>query len=146
MTDALILDMIEEALDLIAEWLIAAYGLRIAAVSLMIEGHYGPLADCYGIVPITLERGLGPDGRPETRETPADARGLRRGREVVSASLPGDALRSRWHARRSARRIFQARQGLGGERPSSTRVATAAWHAPDSDRSIRRGWECHPGS
>ena len=69
MTDALILDMIEEALDLIAEWLIAAYGLRIAAVSLTIEGHYGPLADCYGIVPITLERGLGPDGRPETRET-----------------------------------------------------------------------------
>ena len=38
-------------------------------MSLTIEGHYGPLADCYGIVPITLERGLGPDGRPETRET-----------------------------------------------------------------------------
>ena len=69
MTNALTVDMIEEALDLVAEWLIAAYGSRIAAVSLTIEGHYGPLADCYGIVPITLERGLGPDGRPETRET-----------------------------------------------------------------------------
>jgi hypothetical protein len=69
MTDALTVDRIEETLDLVAEWLIAAYGSRIAAVSLTIEGHYGPLADCYGIVPITLERGLGPDGRPESRET-----------------------------------------------------------------------------
>jgi hypothetical protein len=29
MTDALTLDMIEETLDLVAEWLIAAYGPRI---------------------------------------------------------------------------------------------------------------------
>ncbi len=69
MTDALTLDMIEATLDLVAEWLIAAYGPRIAAVSLEIEGHYGPLADCYGIVPITLERGPGPNGQQETRET-----------------------------------------------------------------------------
>jgi hypothetical protein len=69
MTDTLTVDRIEDTLDLVAEWLIAAYGSRIAAVSLEIEGHYGPIADCYGIVPITLERGLDPDGRPETRET-----------------------------------------------------------------------------
>ena len=53
MTDTLTIDMIEESLDLVAEWLIAA----------------GPLADCYGIVPITLGRGSGSDGRQETRET-----------------------------------------------------------------------------
>lgn len=43
--------------------------MRGAAVSLEIEGHYGPISDCYGIVPITLERGCDPDGHPETRET-----------------------------------------------------------------------------
>ena len=69
MTDTLTVDTIEETLDLVAEWLIAAYSPRIAAVSLEIEGYYGPLADCYGILPITLERGFDPDGRPETRET-----------------------------------------------------------------------------
>lgn len=69
MADTLNLDMIEEALDLVAEWLIAAYGARIAAVSLVIEGHYGPIADCYGVVPITLDRGHGPDGMQESRET-----------------------------------------------------------------------------
>lgn len=69
MTDTLTVDRIEDTLDLVAEWLIAAYGSRIAAVSLEIEGHYGPIAECYGIVPITLERGLDPDGHPETRET-----------------------------------------------------------------------------
>lgn len=69
MTDALTRDAIEEGLDLVAEWLIAAYGPRIAAVSLTLEGHYGPVTDCYGIVPITLDRGAGPAGGPETRET-----------------------------------------------------------------------------
>lgn len=69
MTDDPTVDMIEETLDLVAEWLMAAYGARIAAVSLEIEGHYGPLFDCYGIVPITLERGHDPDGHPETRQT-----------------------------------------------------------------------------
>lgn len=69
MTDTLTIDTIEEALDLVAEWLIAAYSPGIAAVSLEIEGHYGSLADCYGIVPITLERGFDSDGHPETRET-----------------------------------------------------------------------------
>lgn len=69
MTNTLTVETIEETLDLVAEWLIAAYGPRIAAVSLEIQGHYGPLAECYGIVPITLERGLDPDGRPETRDT-----------------------------------------------------------------------------
>ncbi|MER2507493.1 MAG: hypothetical protein ABTQ27_01910 [Amaricoccus sp.] len=69
MTDIPTLDTIEEMLDLVAEWLIAAYGARIAAVSLEIEGHYGPISDCYGIVPITLDRGRDADGHPETRET-----------------------------------------------------------------------------
>jgi hypothetical protein len=69
MTDIPTVDMIEETLDLVAEWLIAAYGSRIAAVSLEIEGHYGPTFDCYGIVPITLDRGCDPDGHPETRQT-----------------------------------------------------------------------------
>jgi hypothetical protein len=69
MSDDLTLDMIEEAVNLVAEWLIAAYESRLAAVSLSIEGHYGPLTDCYGIVPITLARGIGAGGVPETRET-----------------------------------------------------------------------------
>lgn len=69
MTDDPTVDIIEETLDLVAEWLMVAYGARIAAVSLEIEGHYGPLFDCYGIVPITLERGHDPDGHPETRQT-----------------------------------------------------------------------------
>lgn len=69
MADAPDLDMIEDALDLVAEWLIAAYGPRIAAVSLLLQGHYGPVAECYGIVPITLDRGRRPDGLPENRET-----------------------------------------------------------------------------
>lgn len=55
MTEEPTRDVIQETLDLVAEWLIAAYGARIAAVSREIEGHYGPRADCYGIVPITLE-------------------------------------------------------------------------------------------
>lgn len=37
MTDTLTIDTIEEALALVAEWLIAAYGPRITAVSLEIE-------------------------------------------------------------------------------------------------------------
>lgn len=69
MTDIPALDMIEDTLDLVAEWLIAAYGARIAAVSVQIEGHYGPLFDCYGIVPIMPERGRDADGHPKTRQT-----------------------------------------------------------------------------
>ena len=70
MADALNLDTIEEALVVVAEWLIAAYGSRLAAISLSIEGHYGPLADCYGIVPITLNRGHGTDGSRDPRDAP----------------------------------------------------------------------------
>lgn len=69
MADDMDFDMTGATLDLVAEWLIAAYGSRLAAVSLSIEGHYGPLTDCYGIVPITLARDTGEGGVPETRET-----------------------------------------------------------------------------
>ena len=88
MADALTLDMIEDALDLVAEWLIAAYGQRIAAVSLVIEGHYGPLDDCYGIVPITIDRGIGPDGAAETRETLPTQEVLRQAERLLLRLCP----------------------------------------------------------
>ena len=50
-------------------WLLAAYGHRLERLSISIEGHYGPLSECYGIVPIIVVRGTQSDGAPETRET-----------------------------------------------------------------------------
>jgi hypothetical protein len=57
------------SLDVIAAWLIATYGPRLERISLSLEGYYGPLSECHGIVPITLDRGVRPDGTAETRET-----------------------------------------------------------------------------
>lgn len=62
-------DELEAALNVIAAWLIAAYGRRLERVSLSLEGYYGPVAECYGIVPITIGRGARADGTTETRET-----------------------------------------------------------------------------
>ena len=62
-------DDLSEVLEEIASWLLAAYGARLAGLSLSLQGHYGPITECYGVVPITLARGLQPDGTEETRET-----------------------------------------------------------------------------
>ena len=56
-------DMLCDALDLVAEWLLAAYGQRLKKISLSIEGYYGPLEECYGIVPVALVRGPQPAAR-----------------------------------------------------------------------------------
>ena len=69
MADAIDYGSLDEALNLIAAWLLAAYGPRLERVSLSLEGHYGPLSECYGIVPITVVRGVRSDGTPESRET-----------------------------------------------------------------------------
>lgn len=58
-----------DALNLVAEWLIAAYGQRLKAVSLYLEGHYGPPHECHSITVFTLDRGAGVDGIPETQES-----------------------------------------------------------------------------
>jgi hypothetical protein len=58
-------------------------------VSLTIEGHYGPVADCYGIVPITLERGFDPDGQPETRDTLPTRDVCERAERLFQSLLPG---------------------------------------------------------
>lgn len=60
---------LDATLDVIAAWLIAAYGGRIVRISLWLEGHYGPVSECYGIAPVTLVRGVRTDGSEETRET-----------------------------------------------------------------------------
>ena len=49
-------DELEAALNVIAAWLIAGYGRRLERVSLSLEGYYGPITECYGIVPITIGR------------------------------------------------------------------------------------------
>lgn len=134
MTDDPTVDMIEETLDLVAEWLMAAYGARITAVSLEIEGHYGP--------PLRLLRDRADHARAWARprrasgDPPdtADARGLRAGRSVVSAPLSWDAVRPRKFARRPARRFVPTRQGLGRERPSPNRAASPPWR-PRSRRA-----------
>jgi hypothetical protein len=54
---------IKGALTEIAEWLVACHGRRIVAVSLTLEGFYGPGEDYWGIVPF-ISRGAG-----ETPET-----------------------------------------------------------------------------
>ena len=59
----------DATLDVIAAWLIAAYGPRLKRVSLSLQGYYGPISECHGIVPITLDRGVSADGTAETRET-----------------------------------------------------------------------------
>lgn len=60
---------LSDALDEIAAWLLAAYGPRLARISLALEGYYSHPRECYGIVPITLDRGVRSDGLPETRES-----------------------------------------------------------------------------
>lgn len=62
-------DELEATLNVIAAWLIAAYGGRLERVSLSLEGYYGPITECYGIVPITIGRGARSDGTPESRDT-----------------------------------------------------------------------------
>lgn len=60
---------LDATLDVIAAWLIAAYGGRIERISLWLEGYYGPVSECYGIAPVRLDRGVRPEGGQETRET-----------------------------------------------------------------------------
>lgn len=62
-------DNLSDALDEIAAWLLAAYGPRLARISLTLEGYYSHPGECYGIVPITLDRGVRSDGSLETRES-----------------------------------------------------------------------------
>ena len=69
MNDDIDYESLDDALDLIAAWLLAAYGTRLERVSLSLESYYGPLSECFGIVPVTLDRGVRSDGSPETRET-----------------------------------------------------------------------------
>ena len=69
MADDIDYDSIGEALDVTAAWLLAAYGARLERISLTLEGYFGPLTECYGIVPISLIRGITSDGSPETKET-----------------------------------------------------------------------------
>lgn len=54
---------IEDALQTIAQWLIACYGPRIHMIALSLDGFYTALPEYYGIVP-SIVRGEG-----ETRET-----------------------------------------------------------------------------
>ena len=76
-------------LDVIAAWLIAAYGGRIERISLWLEGYYGPVSECYGIAPVTLDRGVRPEGGEETRET-LPSREVRDHAEAVFSRLcPG---------------------------------------------------------
>jgi len=69
MNDDIDYESLDDALDLIAAWLLAAYGTRLQRVALSIEGYYGPVTDCYGVVSVVLDRGVRSDGTPETRET-----------------------------------------------------------------------------
>ncbi len=45
------IDELEDALQLIAEWLIAVYGPRVETVTLILEGYYTPAPEYYGILP-----------------------------------------------------------------------------------------------
>jgi hypothetical protein len=82
-------DELEAALDVIAAWLIASYGWRLERVSLSLEGYYGPITECYGIVPITIGRGTRPDGTAESRDT-LPTREIRDRAEALLARLvPG---------------------------------------------------------
>mgnify|MGYP000938703715 CR=1 FL=1 len=44
-------DQIDEALEVIAEWLVACYGVRIRGLRLVLEGYYSGLPEYYGILP-----------------------------------------------------------------------------------------------
>lgn len=59
----LTIDEIEDALQLIADWLVACYGPRLEAISLTLEGYYTSDPEYYGILP-WITRGEG-----ETRDT-----------------------------------------------------------------------------
>jgi hypothetical protein len=69
MNDDIDYESLDDALDLIAAWLLAAYGPRLERVALSLESYYGPLSECFGIVSMVLDRGVRSDGSPETRET-----------------------------------------------------------------------------
>ena len=87
MKETLSRDELNSALDEIVSWLLAAYGARLARLSLSLEGYYGPITtECYGIVPITLEHGVRPDGAAETRET-LSSREVRDHAEMLLARL-----------------------------------------------------------
>lgn len=75
-------------MDLLAQWLHAVYGPRLAAISLSLEGHYGPVSECYGVVPILVTRGVGVDGASETRETLPTAEIIARSEELFSRLHP----------------------------------------------------------
>ncbi len=82
-------DELEAALEVVAAWLIAAYGGRLERVSLSLEGYYGPVTECYGIVPITIGRGACADGTTETRDTlPAREIG-HRAESLLARLVPG---------------------------------------------------------
>lgn len=100
-------DELEEALDIVAAWLITVYGRRLERVSLSLEGYYGPITECYGIVPITIGRGTRPDGTAESRDT-LPTREIRDSAEALLARLvPGvvctrDSMRDVRHVVSSA--------------------------------------------
>lgn len=57
------IDELEDGLRQIAEWLIAVYGPRIEAVTLILEGYYTPTPEYYGILPWVVR------AEAETRDT-----------------------------------------------------------------------------
>jgi hypothetical protein len=69
MNESVSRDELSAALEEIASWLLAAYGARLEGLSLALEVYYGPVTECFGIVPITLNRGVRPDGTSESQET-----------------------------------------------------------------------------
>ena len=69
LADSIDYETLDATLDLVASWLLAAYGPRLAGISLSLEGHYGPVSECYGVVPLVVTRGVQSDGTPETRDT-----------------------------------------------------------------------------
>lgn len=96
------IDELEAALDTVAEWLIAAYGPRLASVYLTLEGYYTADPVYWGIVPM-LERGAG-----ESRETLPSGE-VRDRAEAVIAVLCPDARLTR-ESMRDVRDVARSRR------------------------------------
>ena len=129
MNDDIDYESLDDALDLIAAWLLAAYGTRLQRVALSIEGYYGPVTDCYGVVSVVLDRGVRSDGTPETRETLPSREVCGHAEVLFTRLYPMVRFTRQVRARRSPCRVIPHICGGRCFSASPDRVAAAVWTA-----------------
>jgi hypothetical protein len=125
-------DNLSGALDTIAAWLLAAYGPRLARISLTLEGYYSHPSECYGIVPITLDRGVRSDGSQETRESLPGQEVRNHADALIARLVPG--IRCTRDPVRDVREVASSRLLAAADISAHQRITLLRAYGPSPSR------------